>query len=83
MKDGLAEGKELCKKMGKTLQEVVSVEELEDIDEEEGEEEDGKDPDLTEAEVEKVILKFKVLCEEKVKKAKSDKPTAKWWYIYA
>ena len=69
LKDGLAEGKLLCGKINKVLEDVVSVEELEELDQ--GEEEDEMDPDLTAAEVEKVIFKFKVKCgDKKSKKAK-------------
>lgn len=46
LKDGLQEGRELCQKIGKELEDVVSVEELQE--EEEGEEEEEVvDEDLT------------------------------------
>lgn len=49
---------------------MTDVEELEAPEEEEEGEDNGKDPDLTEPEVEKVIFKFRVLCEDKPGKKK-------------
>lgn len=56
----MQEGRELCVKIGQKLEDVISVEELQD--EEEEEEEEVVDEDLTEPETEVVIFKFKVKC---------------------